>query len=77
MYMRSQIVTIITLALFLINSATMLGQSTGGNSGPPPPAQRTPGELPIDGGIYILIVAGIILGIYTVFQLRRSKSILD
>ena len=75
MYMRPQIVTITVTVLFLVNSALMLGQS--GGDGPPPPAQRTPGDLPIDNGLYILLVAGIIYGVYFLLQRRKAKNILD
>ncbi|MDC8005128.1 hypothetical protein POV27_13790 [Aureisphaera galaxeae] len=75
--MRPQIVTIATLVLFLVNSTLMLGQSTGKEAGPPPPAQRTPGELPIDSGLYILLIAGIIYGVYVLLQRRKAKNILD
>ncbi len=77
MYMRPQIVTIVTLVLFIVNSATMLGQSSGQDSGPPPPTQRTPGDLPIDNGLYILLIAGIIYGAYIILQRRKAKNILD
>ncbi len=77
MYMRPQIVTIVTFVLFIANSTLMLGQSSGKESGPPPPAQRTPGELPIDSGLYILLLAGIIYGAYVLLQRRKAKNILD
>ncbi len=77
MYMRPQIVTIATLVLFLANSTLMLGQSKGKDAGPPEPALRTPGELPIDSGFYILLIAGIIYGAYVLLQKRKAKNILD
>lgn len=74
--MRPQIVKILTIMLFLLNSFYMLGQSSSAKSGPPPPPQRTP-QLPIDTNIYILIVAGILLGIYVVLKNKRAKSTLQ
>ncbi|MBX2826695.1 MAG: hypothetical protein KTR22_00940 [Flavobacteriaceae bacterium] len=55
----------------------MLGQSKGKDAGPPEPALRTPGELPIDSGFYILLIAGIIYGAYVLLQKRKAKNILD
>lgn len=78
MYMRPQIVTFLTLILFLVSSMPMLGQSTGTDSGPPPPAQLTPPELFIDSQILWLVLAGLVYG--AVVLIRRKKattSILD
>ena len=75
--MRPQIVTILTFALFVLNSAIMLGQSSSADSGPPPPPQRTPPELFIDGNILLLILAGLIYGGFVLVRKKRVKSILD
>lgn len=69
--MRPQIVIILALALSLWNSANMLGQSIASDN-PPPPPQRTPVDLPIDSGIYFLLAAGVIYGIYLI---ARKKSV--
>lgn len=72
--MRPQIVTILTFLLFLMNSITLLGQSSTASSGPPPPPQRTPPELPIDSSIYLLVIAGIIYGVYVVLQKKKATD---
>ena len=77
MSMRPQIVTILTFALTLVNSAIMLGQSTSADSGPPPPPQRTPPELFIDSNILVLLFAGLAYGGYVIFRKIKAKDILD
>ncbi|MEZ4857391.1 MAG: hypothetical protein R2781_01110 [Flavobacteriaceae bacterium] len=72
--MRPQIVPIVTLLLFLLNSFIMLGQSTTASSGPPPPAQRTPPELPIDGSLYLLLALGILYGIYALLKMKKANE---
>ena len=75
--MRPQIVTILTFALVIFNSAIVLGQSSVAESGPPPPPQRTPPELFIDSNILILVVAGLIYGGYMILRKNKAKNILD
>lgn len=78
MYMRPQIVTFLTLILFLVNSMPMLGQSKGTDSGPPPPAQLTPPELFIDSQLLWLALAGLLYGAYVIIRRRKATtSILD
>lgn len=72
--MRPQIVKILTIVLFLVNSMSMLGQSLSGSSGPPPPYNRAPPEAPIDGSIAILIIAGIVYGAYIAYKKKRINS---
>ena len=72
--MRPQIVKILTLVLFAFNSTIMLAQSKGGDSGPPPPSQnRTPG-LPIDNNILILIIIGLLYGVYVTYKNHQAKN---
>ncbi|MEZ4778064.1 MAG: hypothetical protein R2786_01615 [Flavobacteriaceae bacterium] len=71
--MRPQIVTIVAFLLFILNSISMLGQSTTASSGPPPPSQGRGPELPIDSSIYILLIAGILYGVYIL--LKKKKAI--
>jgi len=67
--MRPQIVKILTIALFLLNSAGMLSQRSGGGKGPPAPGgQRSFPELPIDNNILILIVIGLAYGAYIAYK---------
>ena len=72
--MRPQIVIILTILLFSLNSISMLGQSSTASSGPPPPPQRTPVDLPIDSSIYLLLVAGIVYGIYIVAKNKKTSD---
>ncbi len=73
-YMRPQIVKILTIALFLLNSASMLSQHSGSGKGPPSPTnQRTP-QIPIDESILILIVVGLVYGAYIAFKRYRIKN---
>jgi len=71
--MRPQIVLILALVLSLLNSTIMQAQLTGGSGPPPPPPPTPPPELPLDSGILLLIVAGIIYGAYVAY--RRMKLI--
>ena len=75
--MRPQIVTILTFALSILNSAIMLGQSSSADSGPPPPPQRTPPEMFIDSNILLLILAGLVYGGYVILKHKKAKNILD
>ncbi|MAO08381.1 MAG: hypothetical protein CL596_06690 [Alteromonas sp.] len=70
--MRPQIVTKITALLFFLSSSLMLGQSPSASSSPPPPPQRTPIELPIDSSIYLLVIVGVIFGLYYILKLKKS-----
>lgn len=66
--MRPQIVIILALVLSLFNSTTMLALQKSGETGPPPPNRTPPPELPIDHGIVILIVIGLLFGCYVVWK---------
>jgi len=69
--MRPQIVKILSLVLFVINSTTMLAQ----HAGPPPPAEdRRPPGLPIDEYIVLLIVIGLIYGAYIAYKKHQLKD---
>ena len=52
----------------------MLGQSSTASSGPPPPPQRTPVDLPIDSSIYLLLIAGVVYGIYIVAKNKKTSD---
>ena len=72
--MRPQIVKILTLILFVINSTVMLSQSLSSDSGPPPPTNNRGPELPIDNSIFILIVLGLIYGAYITYKKYRVMN---
>ena len=75
-YMRPQIVKILAIALFLLNSASMLSQRSGSGKGPPTPTNQrtTPPELPLDDSILILIVIGLIYGAFIAYKRYRIKN---
>ena len=52
----------------------MLGQSSTASSGPPPPAQRTPVDLPIDGSVYLLLIAGLVYGVYLILKCKKASD---
>ncbi|MBT8262727.1 MAG: hypothetical protein KJO05_07885 [Bacteroidia bacterium] len=69
--MRPQIVAILTIVLSLLNSTVMHAQATS----PPPPPPTPPPELPLDSGIILLIIAGLIYGCYKVSKnIRLAKT---
>lgn len=74
--MRSQIVLFLTLAVSLFNGVQSFAQS----SGPPPPnSDRTPTppielSMPIDENIVVLLVAGLLLGVYYLYNLKAAKK---
>ncbi|WP_339697614.1 hypothetical protein [uncultured Marixanthomonas sp.] len=73
--MRPRIVFILTIALSLYNSAFGFAQSVKDSKGPPPPNDtRTPG-LPIDDNITLLLIVGVLLGIYFLLKKYRSNDI--
>lgn len=72
--MRPQIVKILTLILFLVNSMSMLGQSLSGSSGPPPPSNNRGPQFPIDENIWILLAIGLCLGVYIIYKKKRINS---
>lgn len=76
--MRPQIVRFIsTSVLGVFTSTIMLAQQLGSDTGPPPPDQggQTLGpEWPIDSNIVLLIVAGVIYGVYTVWVRNKTTN---
>ncbi len=73
--MRPQIVTILTFVLLALSNSAMFAQKSGAN--PPPPPQRTPVELPLDNGILLLVIAGIVYGVYAIVMKNKARNILD
>lgn len=58
---------ILASALFSLMSTVAMAQ---GN--PPPPMPPPPPGLPVDGPILLLLIAGLIYGIYKTLALRKS-----
>ncbi|MFT5102497.1 MAG: hypothetical protein ACI86C_000136 [Candidatus Latescibacterota bacterium] len=72
-HMRPQSVTILSFSVGLFSAFSAAAQLTGG--GNPPPPTTPPPELPLDSAIWLLLVAGVIYGIYfTVKKVRRSNA---
>jgi hypothetical protein len=62
---------------FFLTSAFVFGQIGSASSGPPAPEMsRTPPEtsLPIDSGLVILLIVGLVYGIYMVTFKTRVKN---
>ena len=74
--MRPRIVTILILVVSLFNSIVSFGQAVKDSKGPPPPNTQQRGPLlPIDDSIILLLVAGLLLGVYFLVKKYRSKDI--
>ncbi|MEM5540919.1 MULTISPECIES: hypothetical protein [unclassified Olleya] len=64
--------TLIATVLFLIISIVGVAQIVT----PPPPAQQVPPVgLPIDGNIIVLVVIGLLYGVYKLISKRKSSNI--
>ncbi len=74
--MRPQIVKLLTSVLCIFTSTIMLAQQKSGDTGPPPPSTPPP-ELPIDGGVIILLTIGFIYGCYIAVKRLRVSYKLD
>lgn len=73
--MRPQIVTILTFIVGLCSSFNASAQLTSGGDPPPPPPTTPPPELPLDSAIWMLVVAGVVYGIYlTVKKAKNSNT---
>lgn len=71
--MRPQIVTILTFIVGLFGTFSASAQLTSGGTPPPPPPTRTPPpELPLDSAILLLLIAGVIYGVY--FTMKKVKN---
>lgn len=57
---------------FIYNVLIFAVQTTAGEQAPPPPSQNRGPNYPIDDNIWILIVVGIIFGIYVIYKRNRS-----
>ncbi len=72
--MRPQIVTILTVVFTGLINTAVTAQSTGIESGPPPPPQRTPVELPLDGWITALVVLAVIYGGFIAYKRWKTTD---
>ena len=66
--MRIQNKKILASILFVLISFVSVAQGSGN---PPPPMPPPPPGLPIDSGIFILLLLGLLLGVH--FKLKASK----
>ena len=67
--MRKAITLILVISLFIMLPVIMYA----GGPPPPPPKGKTP-SIPIDGGIGILILAGIAYGSKKIYDLGRKNK---
>jgi hypothetical protein len=72
--MRPQIVKILVFIISLVSSGSMFSQSGGVDSNPPPPPQATPPELPIDSGVLLLVIVGILYGAFVLIRRKKTKN---
>jgi hypothetical protein len=60
----------------MFTGTIMLAQQLGADTGPPPPTDPPP-ELPLDNGILLLIIMGLVYGCYVAtkrFQTSRTGA---
>lgn len=62
---------IITLVLSLLISIVGVAQIVT----PPPPQQPPPVGLPIDNGVVLLVVLGVIYGAYKIISSRKTSNV--
>ena len=75
--MRPQIVIILALVLSIVDNTPMLAQLRSGETGPPPPENQRGPELPIDNGILILLIIGLLYGCYVIwkkYKINKTRS---
>ncbi len=60
-----------TLASILFSLTSFLSLAQGN---PPPPMPPPPPGLPIDGPAVLLLILGLIYGIYKTVELRKNRS---
>ena len=72
--MLTKIIKILILVLVITNSTAILAQE---RTGPPPPTNTRGPELPIDDNIIILIVLGILYGVYITYKKHQIKDTLQ
>lgn len=78
--MRPRIVKLLTIVYCFIAATPLLSQGHTAGAGPPSPSRRPPGPpelpMPIDDNILILLILGLLYGIYTIVKKSRTTSTL-
>jgi len=77
--MRSKIVILSLLTTSFFSGVQLYAQENGGNNPPAPSFGPTPppppdGMIPIDDNLYLLVLAGITLGVYYIYRNRKIKK---
>jgi hypothetical protein len=64
---------ILVFAFLFLSSLGFAALPSPGFATPPPPPPTTPPPpgLPIDGGIFVMVVVGLIFGIYKIYQHKK------
>jgi hypothetical protein len=61
---------IVFMAMLFLHQTAVFAQSDP----PPPPTPPPPPGLPLDGGIYLLVILSLCLGIYKLNKLKKASS---
>ncbi len=61
------------MASLIYNVLMLVIQTASGGQGPPPPSQNRGPQLPIDENIWILLIIGVLFGIYIIYKRNRSS----
>jgi len=73
--MRPQIVSILVFAVMFFQNTLLFSQGVSDSKTPPTPqTNKTPIELPIDNGILILVIVGILYGVFVLNNKRKLKN---
>ena len=72
--MRPQIVTILSFFVGLCSTFSASAQLTSGGTPPPPPPTTPPPELPLDSAIWVLLIAGVVYGVYYTFKKVKDAN---
>jgi hypothetical protein len=57
----------------IYNVLIFLVQAASSNQAPPPPSQNRGPNYPIDDNIWVLLVVGILFGVYLIYKRNRSS----
>jgi len=58
----------------LFNVISLAVQATSSKQGPPPPSQNRGPLFPLDDNIWILIVVGIVFGVYIIYKRKYTTN---